>query len=143
MTLKTTFIVSLAVSTLAFGVQAALGMSDAADRAQQAAVSSYPDAVERAVFAKENSRSAAVTAYPDAVERAVAAREEPSSGPLPGHVDRYELDLPNGPLAAPTTGSGTEIEWPQLGIGFAFGILSVIGLILAVRFTRGRPLVHG
>ena len=38
--------------------------------------------------------------------------------------------------------SGSEIEWPQLGIGFGLGILLVAGLWLTMRMTKGRPLAH-
>jgi len=143
MTRKTTFIVGLAALTLAFGVQAAQGMSDASDRAQQAAISTYPDVVDRAMLARKNAQPATPSVYPDAFERAAAARGEPTSGALPGHVDRYELDLPQGLVAPPTTGSGSEIEWPQIGIGVGIGIFSAVAMVLAFRFTRSRPLAHG
>ena len=37
---------------------------------------------------------------------------------------------------------GRDIEWPQIGIGFGVGVLLAIGLLLAVRATRIRPLAH-
>jgi hypothetical protein len=103
-------------------------------------VSVYPDAFERAVNTHLATQSN-VSTYRDAFERAIASRIE--SGPLVGHTDRYELDLPNGPVATTITGSGREIEWPQLGIGFGIGMALMIGLILALRLTRSRPLAHG
>ncbi len=47
-------------------------------------------------------------------------------------------------LPSPTVSvsSGSEIEWPQLGIGFGLGILLVAGLWLMMRMTKGRPLAH-
>ncbi len=144
MTLKTSISVGLAVSALAFGVQtaSAQGSSDASDRAQQSIVGSYPDAIERAVRTREIlGRTASV--YPDVIERAAAARAGTTSAQFAGHVDRYELDLPNGPVAASATGDGQNVEWPQLGIGFGIGILFVFGLVLVVRLARNRPLAHG
>ena len=59
-----------------------------------------------------------------------------------GSSDQVALD-PNS-LSTPTVSasSGSEIEWPQLGIGFGLGILLVAGLWLAIRMTKGHPLAH-
>jgi hypothetical protein len=40
------------------------------------------------------------------------------------------------------TSTGTEIEWPQVGIGFGIGLVLALGLYLAMRFTRIRQPVH-
>jgi hypothetical protein len=40
------------------------------------------------------------------------------------------------------TSSGREIDLPQVGIGFGIGLLLALGLYLAMRFTRIRPLAH-
>ena len=48
----------------------------------------------------------------------------------------------NLPSPTVSVSSGSEIEWPQLGIGFGFGILLVAGLWLTMRMTKGRPLAH-
>ncbi len=47
----------------------------------------------------------------------------------------------------PSTGqfestSGWDVNWAQLGIGFGLGMLLVLGVTLAVRFTRGYRLAH-
>jgi len=140
MALKSLISIVLAGAALTVGAQAAFAMSDASDRATQSQIGLYPDAIDRAVNAKLAAQSN-VSRYSDAVDRAVANRVQ--SGGLLGHSDRYELDLPNVPVAAPTTSSGREIEWPQVGIGFGIGMLFLLGLILAVRFTRSRPFAHG
>jgi hypothetical protein len=59
-----------------------------------------------------------------------------------GSSDQVGLD--SNSLSTPTVSasSGSEIEWPQLGIGFGLGILLVAGLWLAIRMTKGRPLAH-
>jgi len=127
-------------AALTVGAHSAFAMGDASDRATQTQVNLNPDAVDRAVNAQLSAPSN-VSRYPDAVDRAVANRVQ--SGAPNGHTDRYEIDLPNGPVAAPTTGSGREIEWPQLGIGFGVGVVFLLGLILVVRLTRSRPFAHG
>jgi hypothetical protein len=87
---------------------------------------SYPDVVERAVAQKLGSESA-LGSYPDVLERAVAARETGNALPAPVRA----------------TGSGRELEWPQIGIRFGVGIVLMLGLWLALRLLRGRPLAHG
>jgi YD repeat-containing protein len=59
--------------------------------------------------------------------------------------DAHERSAPptgSQPVASVGTGSGSELEWPQLGIGFGLGLLLAIGLFLAMRVTRVRPLAH-
>jgi hypothetical protein len=171
MALKSLISIVLAGAALTVGAQAAFAMSDASDRATQSQVGLYPDAIDRAVNATLASQST-VNRYPDAVDRAVVGRDfwnydsrtgKKTSNASPGvassdlanlfapprsqvrlvgHIDRYELDLPTGNVAASTSGSGREIEWPQLGIGFGVGLLLALGLFLAVRMTRIRPLAH-
>jgi hypothetical protein len=51
------------------------------------------------------------------------------------------------PVVQPTetpasTPSGTEIEWPGIGIGAFMGLLLLAGITLALRRTRVRPLAH-
>ncbi|MBM2823733.1 MAG: hypothetical protein HW413_2479 [Thermoleophilia bacterium] len=46
------------------------------------------------------------------------------------------------PAEQPSTATGREIEWSQLAIGVLIGTVFAFGLILAVRFTRSRPLAH-
>ena len=59
-----------------------------------------------------------------------------------GTDDQVRLDPNNVPSPAVSVSSGSEIEWPQLGIGFGLGILLVAGMWLAMRMTKGRPLAH-
>ena len=46
------------------------------------------------------------------------------------------------PTSAPTGGSGVELDWHQLGIGFGMGLVLALVLYLGMRFTRIRPLAH-
>ena len=55
------------------------------------------------------------------------------------HVTSVPADVP---VSSPVTSSGREIEWPQVGIGVGIGALLAVGLLLAVRYTRPRPLAH-
>ena len=41
-----------------------------------------------------------------------------------------------------STPSGTEIEWPGIGIGVFVGLLLLGGIAIALRRTRVRPLAH-
>ena len=50
--------------------------------------------------------------------------------------------LGNPPASDSAVGSGSEIEWPQVGIGLGIGALLMIGLYLAVKGTRQRTLAH-
>ena len=45
---------------------------------------------------------------------------------------------PQSPQITPTT-SGTEIEWPQVGVGLGIALFLVLGIGLAVRNTHMRP----
>jgi hypothetical protein len=84
-------------------------------------------------------------AYFYANERATLAAQGLGTGAV---VQRGDDFLRERPEIAPTSAqavsqsSGSDIEWPQLGIGFALGILLAIGLSLAIRMTKHRQLAH-
>ena len=84
------------------------------------------------------ARQEAVAAFL-ANERATLVEQGSSSV---GSRDQVRLDPDNVPSPAVSVSSGSEIEWPQLGIGFGFGILLVAGLWLAMRMTKVRGLAH-
>jgi hypothetical protein len=109
MTLKTSFIVGLAVAALV-GVQtasAAAPMSDASDRTS--------------------------LVQPDFGQDVLYLGGYPQSG--------YGY-LGNPPASASAVGSGSEIDWPQLGIGLGVGMAVLLGLILTVRIGRSHPVAH-
>jgi len=171
-------------------VPAALGKSQP--------VTHSPDAIERAVLARELSSRLDSTVYRDAFERAVAAdrtrtaaqaltarsqalneryglggvvsrdaferaalananrqwldglstrseamRSSPGLGstvPVSDSHDRFS-PAPE-PVSIPAVGSGREIDWPQIGVGFGVGLVLAMGLMLTMRYTRIRPLAH-
>ena len=105
-------------------------------------VSSMLDARERSLATGLYVRLSTSTP-PDVFERAVAA------GPVDGSMlDRFIANdnrfqpRPTNPTVAVSVGSGSEIEWPQLGIVFGIGMVLAIGLLLTLRATRQRPLAH-
>jgi hypothetical protein len=141
---KLRFAAFTATATLAV-VPAAWGQGgpDAFERAvdaklQTSTVSIYPDAFERAVEAKSRSTAAL---YPDAFQRALNNRISASPATTPGdHHTRIEAV--SAPSSTPVSSSGSDVEWPQVGIGFGLGALLALGLMLTVRAVRARELAH-
>jgi hypothetical protein len=97
------------------------------------------DARERAFATKRNVQLSSVT-VPDAFERAVTAGDNGSVDRF--HDNRFRSTPVNEPITVATTGSGDELEWPQIGIGFGVGIALALGLLLGLRATRQRQLAH-
>jgi hypothetical protein len=82
------------------------------------------------------------TIAPDAFERAVDARGTSSVDRFTANDNRFRVTPVGDPVTVGATGSGTDIEWPQIGIGLGIGIALALGLMLALRVTRHRPLAH-
>jgi hypothetical protein len=99
----------------------------------------YRDAADRVV---ESQSLQALTARSEGLNRRYGLGDFATGN---GYVDANERAVPpvsNTSVSVTPTGSGRDIEWPQLGIGFGIGIALVLGLILAMRTTRGRELAH-
>jgi hypothetical protein len=82
---------------------------------------------------------------PDVFERAVAARRNGRSDDhLVANDKRVGFEPTNQPAPVSATGSGDEIQWPQVGAGFGIGvaIALLLGLLLAQRVRRHPPLAH-
>ncbi len=110
------------------------------DAKSQVAESSPLDAREAAFGAKRDAQLTEVPG-PDAFERAVIANER--SKPVIVVDDRFRLDPNTGVEPGPVQVTNTrDIEWPQVGIGFGIGLVLMIGLYLALKATRQRPLAH-
>lgn len=94
--------------------------------------------------------TAAAAAGPAWTQPSMRARAEghstvvPMTAPFGGNRGA-QLNTTQKPSKAPVpvaTRSGSEIEWPQIGIGFALGIALGLGVPLVVRGTRERQLAH-
>jgi hypothetical protein len=70
---------------------------------------------------------------PDWSERLAAAHSIRN----PVADDRFRID-PTGTAMPVAASSGREVEWQQIGVGLAFGLLLGLGLVLAVRMTDVR-----
>jgi hypothetical protein len=153
MTSKITLIIGIAVTALAFGVPTALGEGRLAGSPEQDGVSFFY-ANERATLAQQSVapgvsrpdshdivRADVGGGYIDAADR---ARRIDTIVPTP-YLDAFERSAPpKGSPAVSTeaTGSGSDRDWSQLGIGFGLGLLLAVGLFAAMRMTRIRPLAH-
>jgi hypothetical protein len=82
------------------------------------------------------------TISPDVFERAVAARDTSSGDRFIANDNRFRVEPGSRPATVAATGSGTDIEWPQVGIGLGVGIALMLGLVFGLRVTRHRPLAH-
>ena len=126
-----------------------LAQTDAHDRAF---------AVKQAVFpagddhVRVQSQSSSTTPLLDSHERgAVIGRGQIFSADVGSVVastavlsgdDHVRIDPADLPVSVPSTSSGRELEWPQVGLGLGLGIALALGLFLTVRYTRARPLAH-
>ena len=114
---------------------------DAGDRGAQlgqAVVTpgAYVDATERGVKAAVTQSTPST--YVDANERSASPVTDNA-----GYVDAIERgSVVSTPTVVATTSTGSGFDWPQLGIGFAIGLALALGLLLAFRGTRQRPLAH-
>lgn len=146
MTRRITFITAVAAAALVVGVPAAFADPWGADRQDSPSVVGSPDLVDRVIAARQKEQVAML----DARER--------SLGPLRGDVstpivvtyrplvgdggDRFVIDGGSTPATVTASGSGREIEWPQIGFGVLLGIVLALGLTFVMRTTRSRELAH-
>jgi hypothetical protein len=82
------------------------------------------------------------TVAKDAFERAVASGPSRIESTHLRGDDFVRADPSDVPVVVRTTSVGSEFEWPQIGMGFAFGLLLMLGIALTVRYTRVHPLAH-
>ena len=133
----------------------ALERAVAAEQLRQTSQPRYSDSATTAMVV--HTQSSSQPRYSDSatasIEHAVLAREQAQREVALQYSDRS--DSADGALWASTTpdvltpvtqtsatGSGSEIEWPQIGFGLGLGILLGFGIFLAMRFIRVRPLAH-
>jgi len=125
-----------------------LAQTDAHERAFAVQQNSFPAGDDHVLI---QSRSSS-TPYLDAHERGLAIGREQmvpvdavpavaTTGVISGD-DHVRIDPADLPVSVPSTSSGRELEWPQVGLGLGLGLALALGLFLTVRYTRARPLAH-
>ena len=136
MTSKITLIIGIAVTALAVGVPTALGEGRLAGSLEDQPVStgvSRPDS--------HDIVQPTANGYIDAADRAQRIDVVVPTA----YLDAFERSAPpkgSTPISTQASGSGSERDWSQVGIGFGLGLLLAVGLLLAMRMTRVRPLAH-
>lgn len=137
MTLGNSFMVAAAGAALVFAMPAAAD-TWGADRNEPVARVS-PDLADRA----EAARQADLARMLDARERSQATRVA-ATAPVPesAHDDHFRLDPSGIPQPATSTVSGSDLEWQQIGLGFAGGVVLVLALLVALRLPRHRVPAH-
>jgi hypothetical protein len=152
MTPKISLIIGIAATALAIGVPTAFGEGRLAGSPEPDGVAFFY-ANERATLAQQSVPTGvsrpdshdiirqADNGYIDASDR---ARRINTVVPT-AYLDVFERSAP--PKGSPTVstesaGSGSELDWSQLGIGFGVGLLLAAGLYLAMRMTKVRRLAH-
>ena len=138
MTRRITLISVVVGAALVLAVPA-LGDSWGADRSQ-ASVRVSPDLGDRAAAARQQELFAVL----DARERALATGRgaSPAATPEPAHDDHFRFAPSSVPTPVAASDANGGIDWSQLGIGFAVGVLLMIGLMIAMRMPRARQPAH-
>ena len=149
MTPKISLIIGIAVTALAFGVPTALGERQLVGPAEpDASPTSTPTSARRSrsrvthrlsrVTHPRPPRSTRTSRCRAHVRTAMAASRASERATLveqaSSSVGSRDPDSASSPTLS--TSSASEIEWPQIGIGFGLGVLLVAGLWLAIRMTR-------
>jgi len=137
MTLRSSLIVVAVAATLVVAAPAAAD-SWGADRNQPVA-SVSPDLADRAAAAQQ----ADLARMLDARERSQGTRVATTT-PVreQAHDDHFRLDPAGIPAPAAATASGNDVAWHQIGLGFAGGVVLVLGLLVARRVPRHRLPAH-
>jgi hypothetical protein len=135
MTSKISFVVAITGAALVLAGPA-WGDPWAADQ-YAGTVRVSPDLVDRAIAARQNELATIL----DARERAQGTRPG-LVAPDPVHDDHFRTDPSSTATPVATSGSGRDVQWSQVGIGFGLGVLLVTGLLLVLRIPRIRQPAH-
>ena len=131
MTPKISLLITAVGAALVFAVPPAAGDDWGRDRAQ-GAVRVSPDTSDYAATAEQKRQAIML----DGREAALSI-----NAPVVIHEpvvdDRFRIDPTSGTQTISVT-SDDELTWPQLGLGFAIGLLLMLGLFVTVRATRTR-----
>jgi len=132
-------LISVAVGAALVLAVPALGDAWGADR-DRASVHVSPDLADRTAAARQKELFAVL----DARERSFAASRVAATTATPerAHDDHFRFDPSSVPTPVSTNDSGEGIAWSQLGLGFAVGVLLMLGLMLAMRIPRARQPAH-
>ena len=132
MTPKISLLIAAAGAILVFAVPPAAGDDWGRDRAQ-GTVHVSPDTADYAAAADQQRLHAML----DAREQSLSVNA-PVAIHEPVVDDRFRIDPTSGREPPISVTSDNEVPWPQLGLGFAIGILLMLGLVLTLRATRTR-----
>ncbi len=152
MTSKITLIIGIAVTALSFGLPTAFGEGRLAGSQEQNGVA-YFYANERATLAEQplvgavsrpdSHETIKPFTYQGAAERAGRISSAPTRDVvLLSGEDHTGVQPVATATPVASSSSGRDIAWSQLGIGLGIGIILAFGLMLALKATRQRPLVH-
>jgi hypothetical protein len=138
MTLRITLVSTIVGAVLVLAAPA-FGDPWGADRSH-ATVRVAPDLADRAAAAKEKELFAVL----DARERSFTTTRVASTASTPerAHDDHFRFAPSSVPTPVASTTSAGRIDWSQLGIGFAVGVLLMLALIAATRMPRTRQPAH-
>ena len=144
MTPRISLITAVAAAALVIGVPAAFSDNWGADRQDGATVVGSPDLVDRVIAARQKELATMLDARERSLgtQRAESAKGTGTSDQFNANDNRFRTTPVNEPIEVATTGSGDEIEWPQVGFGAVLGIVLMLGLMLVLRTTRSRELAH-
>lgn len=154
MTRTISLIIGIATAALVVGVPTALGegrLAGSLEPAPEVAPDWFERAADRAiegnggiVVSRSDSHDVIrydSNGYADAAERAqridivvptALTDSFERSAPPQGTLDSTSQSVP----------AGSDRDWSQLGTGFGLGLILALGLMLAMRYTRGRQLAH-
>ena len=131
MTPKISLLIAAVGAALVFAVPPAAGDDWGRDRAQDA-VRVSPDTSDYAATAEQQRQAIMLDGREAALSiNAPVVIDEPVVD------DRFRLDPTSGTQPI-SVSSDDELMWPQLGLGFAIGLLLMLGLYLTLRATRTR-----
>jgi hypothetical protein len=131
MTPKISLLIAAVGAALVFAVPPAVGDDWGRDRAQ-GTVRVSPDTSDYAVTAEQQRQAIMLDGREAALSiNAPVVIDEPVVD------DRFRLDPTSGTQPI-SVSSDDELMWPQLGLGFAIGLLLMLGLYLTLRATRTR-----
>jgi hypothetical protein len=102
------------------------------------------DAVPRDFWNYDTSGNRVANTSPGVAPQDLVRQLGGTTGTVSGHslrFDNYRADPT--PASRPTVGAtDSGRDWPELGIGFALGIVALLGVLLVMRHARIRPLAH-